>query len=355
MNVDRNQIVWLAVLLACIFLLWLLSDVLLPFVGGIALAYIQAPLADRLERAGMNRTAAALLIVSGVIAGIILLTLLLVPLVSEQMGALAAATPGLAARLQATIAHLGAPWLQQIFGEDANGRLPRLMAQSPGAVPEFLRSVWSSGKAMVSFLSVIAIMPVVVFYVICDWHLMIDTVDSWIPPCRRETVHRLATEIDAAVSGFLRGQAVICAIAGLYYAIALSFVGLDFAVVIGLLNGALTIVPYVGSAIGALLAVGMAIGQFWPQWMPMAIVSIILAIGQFITAYVLGPKLVGKNVGLHPVWLLFAMVAFGYLFGFAGLLVAVPLAAAIAVLLRYWLGCYYESPLYRGNPSSSAQ
>jgi predicted PurR-regulated permease PerM len=351
MNVDRNQIIWLIALLGFVFLLWLLSSVLLPFVGGIALAYIQAPLADRLERFGMNRTMAALLIVTDVLAAIVLFVFLLLPILSEQALALTAALPGMPARLQAMMTDLGLPQLHQIFGADANDRLPNLMPQSPGALTELAGSLWSGGKALASLVSVIVIMPVVVFYLICDWHLMVDTLDSWVPPRHRETVHRLASEIDVAVSGFLRGQAVICAIAGLYYAAALSLVGLDYAVMIGLLNGVLTIIPYLGSAIGTLLGVGMAIEQFWPHWIPIAIVCAIFAIGQFITAYVLGPKLVGKNVGLHPVWLLFAMVAFGYLFGFVGLLVAVPLAAAIAVLLRYWLERYWESPLYRGNPS----
>jgi predicted PurR-regulated permease PerM len=354
MSIDRNQIAWLAALLVLVFLLWLLSDILLPFVGGIALAYIQAPLADRLERLGMNRTLVALLIVTVVVMVIILLTLLVLPLLSEQTLALMAAIPTLATRLQAMMADLS-PRLQQIFGEDANEKLPKLMTQSPGALAELLSSLWSGGKALVSFVSVIVILPVVVFYLICDWHLMIDTVDSWVPSRHRETVHRLVKEIDGAISGFLRGQAGICAIAGLYYTAALSLVGLDFALLIGLLNGVLTFVPYVGSVIGAALGVGMAIEQFWPQWIPIAIVSAIFAIGQFITGYVLGPKLVGDNVGLHPVWLIFAMVAFGYLFGFVGLLVAVPLAAAIAVLLRFWLQRYCESPFYRGNPSGSTQ
>jgi predicted PurR-regulated permease PerM len=351
MNVDRNQIFWLMALLVFVFLLWLLNAILLPFVAGIALAYMQAPLADRLQRFGMNRTLAAVLIVSVVVSVIVLLTLLVMPLLSRQMLALMAAIPGYADRLQAMLAGFGSPWLEQILGDDPHQALPKLMTQSPGALTGLMGSLWAGGKALVSFVSVIVIMPVVTFYLICDWHRMVDTLDSWVPPRYRPTVHRLAGEIDAAVSGFLRGQAGICAIAAFYYAVALSLVGLDFGLLIGLLNGVLTIIPYVGSMMGALLGVGMAIEQFWPQWIPIAIVSAIFAIGQFITAYVLGPKLVGANVGLHPVWLIFAMVAFGYLFGFVGLLLAVPLAAALAVLFRFWLERYCESPLYRGNPS----
>jgi predicted PurR-regulated permease PerM len=351
MNLDRNQIFWLAALLIFVFLLWLLSDILLPFVGGIALAYIQAPIADRLERFGMNRTAATLLIVTVVMAAILLLTFLLIPLLSQQAVALMAAIPGLAARLQAMLADQAPPWLQQILGEDPKSAVPKLMAHAPDTTSQVMHSLWSGGKALVSFASLLVILPVVTFYLIYDWHPMIDTLDSWVPPRYRDTVHQFMREIDAAVAGFLRGQAGICAIAALFYMVALSLVGLDFALLIGLLNGVLTIIPYIGSVVGALLGVGMAIEQFWPQWIPIAIVCAIFAVGQFITAYVLGPKLVGDKVGLHPVWLLFAMVAFGYLFGFVGLLVAVPLAAAIAVLFRFWLVHYFESPLYRGHPS----
>lgn len=219
---------------------------------------------------------------------------------------------------------------------------------------DLVHSLRSGSMALVSFVSVIVILPVVVFYLICDWHFMIDTLDGWVPVRYRPTVHRLAKEMDQAISGFLRGQAVICVIAGFFYTVALSLVGLDFALLIGLLNGVLTFVPYVGSLIGATLGIGMAIEQFWPQWIPIAIVAAILAIGQFLTAYVLSPKLVGDNVGLHPVWLIFAMVAFGYLFGFVGLLLAVPLAAAIAVLFRFWLERYRESSFYRGIAERSA-
>jgi predicted PurR-regulated permease PerM len=236
MNLDSNRIFWLTALLVFAVLLWLLSDILFPFVGGIALAYVRAPLADRLERIGVNRTLAALLIVSVVTAAIIVLTLVVLPLLSQQTLALIAAIPGFAAQLQAMLAGLDSPWLQQIFGEHAIETLPKLMTQSPGNLTELLRSLWSGGKALASFLSVIAIMPVVTFYLIYDWHRMIDTLDSWVPLYRRDTVHRLVSEIDAVVSGFLRGQAGICAISGLCYAVALSLVGLDFALLIGLLK-----------------------------------------------------------------------------------------------------------------------
>jgi predicted PurR-regulated permease PerM len=178
---------------------------------------------------------------------------------------------------------------------------------------------------------------------------MVAILDGWVPPRNRPTVHRLAGEIDAAISGFLRGQAVVCLLVGIYYAVALSLIGLKFGLLIGVAAGVLTFMPYIGSMAGLLIAVGVAFGQFWPQWTSIVEVVAVFLVGQFVEGNVLGPKLVGDNVGLHPVWLIFAMFAFGYLLGFVGLLIAVPLAAAIAVLFRFGLSRYYESPFYQGE------
>jgi predicted PurR-regulated permease PerM len=349
MTVDRNLILWILALVVLIFLLWLLSPVLLPFLSGIALAYMQAPLADRLERLGMSRTLASLLIVSTVVLTLILLGLVLVPIVSEQAIALMATLSTYVTQLQALLADSGLPWLKQILGGDANKALPELASRGAGYLTGFLGSLWSGGRALISFISVLIIMPVVTFYLICDWHQMIDTLDSWVPPRRRKAVHQIVSEIDAAISGFLRGQAAICFISGIYYATALSLVGLNFGVLIGLIAGLLSFIPFVGSLTAVLIAVGVAIEQFWPHWIPIAIVVGIFMVGQFTSGYVLGPKLVGDHVGLHPVWLIFAMFAFGYLFGFVGLLIAVPLGAAIGVLFRFELTRYFASPLYRGE------
>jgi predicted PurR-regulated permease PerM len=194
-------------------------------------------------------------------------------------------------------------------------------------------------------------MPVVTFYLICDWHQMVAILDGWVPPQNRATVHRLVGEIDAAISGFLRGQAGVCLVVGIYYAVALTLVGLDFGLLIGLTAGVLTFMPYIGSMTGLLIAASVAVGQFWPNWISIAIVIGIFLVGQFVEGNVLGPKLVGDRVGLHPVWLIFAMFAFGYLLGLVGLLIAVPLAAAIGVLFRFGLSRYYASPFYLDEES----
>jgi len=195
-------------------------------------------------------------------------------------------------------------------------------------------------------------MPVVTFYLICDWHPMIEMVDSWLPVRQRDTVRQLTREIDFAIGGFLRGQVGVCLVLGVYYAIALMLVGLDFALLIGLIAGLITFVPYIGSMTGLMIAGSVAIAQFWPDWKRIAVVVGIFLIGQFVEGNIISPKFVGERVGLHPLWMIFAMFAFGYLFGFVGLLLAVPLAAAMAVLSRYGLRRYLASPFYSGEKPS---
>jgi predicted PurR-regulated permease PerM len=355
MNADRSSIFWIAVLVVCALALWLVKDILLPFAAGIALAYMQAPLAGRLERLGINRVAAALLIVTVVLLALILPAVLLAPVLSEQAIASLAGIPSAASRLQAALAGLSPPWLQQILGADANRTPAELMAQATGHLSGFLDSMWSGGKAALSFISVALVTPVVTFYLICGWPRMIDTLYNWVPPRNRDGVRRIVGEIDNAISSFLRGQVAICLLVAIYFAVTLSLVGLKFALLIGLVNGVLSFIPYVGPTIGMIIGVGVAVEQFWPQWTPIAIVVAIFLIGQFIAGYVLGPKLIGANVGLPPVWLIFAMLGFGCLFGFFGLLIAVPLGAAIAILFRAALAHYLESPIYMGEKSSRAQ
>jgi predicted PurR-regulated permease PerM len=348
----RHLTFWVVTLVVFAILLWLLREILLPFVAGLALAYLQTPMADRLERLGMNRTVAALLIVGGVVLTLVLLALLLVPILLTQAAALISDIPAYATHLQSLLSDSGPSWLRQFFdGGDGGKTMTELVAQGAGYMATVMSSLWAGGKALASFVSVLVVMPVVTFYSICDWHRMVAILDGWVPPRNRETVRRLAGEIDAAISGFLRGQAGVCLIIGIYYAAALSLIGLNFGLLIGLTAGVLTFMPYIGSLAGLLIGTSVAAGQFWPQWIPIAGVGAIFLFGQFVEGNILGPKLVGDRVGLHPVWLIFAMFAFGYLLGIVGLLIAVPLAAAIAVLFRFGLNRYLESPFYEGEES----
>jgi predicted PurR-regulated permease PerM len=348
----RHLTFWVATFLVLVALLWLLHDILLPFVAGIALAYVLAPLANRVERLGVNRTIAALLIVSLLVVTLIALVVLLVPLLLQQGVALISHIPGYFKRIKELIVDPNLPWLNWLDAAETGKTASDLVGQVATWLMSFSYSLWTGGKALVSFASVLIVMPVVAFYLIRDWHAMIDRMDSWIPVRQRETVRQLAREIDAAIGGFLRGQFGVCLVLGCYYAIALMLVGLDFALLIGLTAGVITFVPYIGSMTGLMIAASVAIAQFWPDWKRIALVVAIFLVGQFIEGNIVSPKFVGERVGLHPVWLIFAMFAFGYLFGFVGLLIAVPLGAAIAVLLRFALRQYFASPLYTGDKPS---
>ena len=345
----RQLAFWLVTLGVLAAALWVLHDVLLPFVTGIALAYVLAPLADRAQRLGMNRTIAALVIVGALVVSLIVLILLLVPLLLQQGAAFISHIPEYFKRVKELIVDANLPWLNWLGDAESNKTFSDLVGQVASWLLTFSYSVWTGGKALVSFASVLIVMPVVTFYLIRDWHSMIDKVDSWVPLRQRQIVRQLGREIDAAIGGFLRGQLGVCLVLGCYYALGLMLVGLEFGLLIGLIAGVITFVPYIGSMTGLMIATSVAIAQFWPDWKRIALVITIFLVGQFIEGNIVSPKFVGERVGLHPVWLIFAMFAFGYLFGFVGLLIAVPLGAAIAVVLRFALRQYFASSLYTGD------
>jgi predicted PurR-regulated permease PerM len=349
--VERQVIFWLAALALVALALWLLSEILLPFVAGLAIAYLLTPLTDRLERLGVNRLAAALLIITLVVLALVYVILLVAPIIGTQLSSFIESVPGYVTTLQSLLGDPSRPWLQKLLGVGFNADKPigDLVTQGVGWLTAFLRSLWSGGRALVSVFSLVVVTPVVAFYLIYDWHRMISNVDSWIPVQHRETVRELAREVDAAIAGFLRGQTAVCLILGSFYAVALTLSGLNFGLLLGLISGLITFIPYVGSMTGLVLSLGVAVAQFWPAYGSILIVLAIFLIGQFVEGNVLSPKLVGESVGLHPVWVIFALLAFGYLFGFVGLLVAVPLAATIGVLTRFALRRYLQSSLYTGE------
>ncbi|HEY8565393.1 MAG TPA: AI-2E family transporter [Beijerinckiaceae bacterium] len=356
MSVQRQMTFWLAALLVTAAALFVLRDVLLPFVAGLALAYLLDPIADRLERAHFGRLGATLAILIIFVLVLVLAIVLVVPLIGHQLAAFSAKLPGIAARLQQLAAEQGGPLLERIGGPDALADMQKsigdIVGQGANWVGGFLKSLWSGGQAVISLVALLVVTPVVAFYLLIDWDHMVATIDSWVPLRHRETVRRLAREIDGAVAGFIRGQAVVCLLLGTFYAVGLSLIGLNFGALIGMSAGILSFIPFVGSLTGLLLSMGVAIVQFWPDWTWIAATLAIFAAGQFIEGNILSPKLVGASVGLHPVWLMFALLAFGSLFGFLGLLLAVPLAASVGVLARYGLSRYLASPLYHGGAAS---
>jgi predicted PurR-regulated permease PerM len=353
MTLTRQMTFWVLTLVVGVLVLWVLREILLPFVAGMALAYLLNPLADRLERMGVHRLGATLVLIGAVVFAFVFLMLLFVPILASQLGAFIENLPGYFSKLQSLVSDPTRAWLRSLVGEGgADGQVGDLVKQGASWAGTFAKSLWTGGQALLSIFSLAVITPVVAFYVLYDWNRMVATVDSWIPLNQRDTVHGLAREMDSAIAGFVRGQTAVCLILGSFYAVSLTLTGLNFGLLIGIVSGLITFIPYVGSMAGLVLAGGVAVAQFWPEYTSILLVLGVFFLGQFVEGYVLQPKLVGESAGLHPVWLMFALFAFGYLFGFVGLLIAVPLAAVIGVLARFALRQYMTSPFYTGEPET---
>jgi predicted PurR-regulated permease PerM len=332
--------------------LFIFSDILLPFIAGMALAYFLDPVADRMQKAGFSRLWATVVILLAFVVLLVLGLMIIVPVLTNQFADLMKNMPDYIGRLQGLVTSFDPAWIEHTLGVSPGqlkDGLNSLMTGAIGFLTGLFKSLWSSGLAIINIISLFVVAPVVAFYMLLDWDRMVATVDSWVPREHVETVRAIAREIDRSIAGFVRGQGTLCLILGVYYALGLTVVGLNFGLLIGLLAGLISFIPYVGSLTGLILAIGVAFVQFWPDWMWVAAVAGVFFVGQFIEGNVLQPKLVGKSVGVHPVWLMFALLAFGALFGFVGLLVAVPCAAAIAVIMRFALARYKQSPLYQGN------
>jgi len=352
MSLHRQVIFWLCALAILVALVWLLQSVLLPFVGGIAIAYFLDPVADRLERLGLPRWAAASVILLGFIVLIVLAVVLLLPLLGEQISGFRDRLPSYVAALQRILAELNQGWLGSVVGDrlqDIQKSLGAYVGQGAALLGTFVSSLWSGGQVVVGVVSGLIVTPVVAFYILLDWDRMVARVDSWLPRDHVDSIRGIFRDIDSAIAGFVRGQATVSFLLGLFYGSTLTLAGVSFGFLIGLCTGLASFIPYVGSILGFIVAISVAIVQSWPDWhLPLYVVAI-FGVGQVLEGYVLSPRLVGGSVGLHPVWLMFSLLAAGSLFGFIGLLVAVPVAAAIGVLVRFGLRQYLASSLYTGN------
>jgi predicted PurR-regulated permease PerM len=356
MNFTRPIIFWTAMLASVVAAVVLLRGALLPFVAGGVLAYLLNPVVSRIERLGMNRLLATLGIMAIVVVAIALLMVLTVPTIVRELSHFIESLPSYLRRLQTLTTDPSRPWLSKIVGEGlaeaerSIGEITSLAANWFGA---FLHSIWSGGQELISIASLTVVAPIVACYLIFDWNRMIAAIDHWVPPVYRTTIRALASEIDLTIRGFVRGQSSLCLALAAFYALALSLIGLRHGVLIGVASGLLSFIPYLGSLTGLVIATCVAIAQFWPNWTLVFLVLAVFFVGQSLADYVLAPYLVGRKVHLNPVWMMFALFAFGYLFGFVGLLIAGPLAAAIGVLVRFALRQYYESALYAGSGTAT--
>ncbi len=326
--------------------LWILGDAILPFVLGGAIAYFLDPVADWLQRHGFSRLWATVLITVFALLMFVVLMLLVIPTLVSQAAALVETAPELLQNLQSFLSERF-PWAFE-EGSILRRSLSDLGQTIQSRGGELVNGLLASVGSIVNIALLFVIVPVVAFYLLMDWDRMVARIDSLLPRDHAPTIRRLAREIDTTLAGFLRGQGTVCLILGTYYAVALALVGLQFGLVVGALAGLISFIPYVGAIVGGVLAIGLALFQFWGDWIWVLAVYAIFQSGQMIEGNILTPKLVGDSVGLHPVWLIFALAAFGTLFGFLGLLLAVPLAAMLGVLARFGIEQYQQSRLYNG-------
>ncbi|ACM36129.1 MULTISPECIES: AI-2E family transporter [Rhizobium/Agrobacterium group] len=355
----RQVLFGIGTLAVVIAFLLTFSSILLPFVAGMALAYFLDPVADRLERLGLSRMMATVLILVSFVVIFVLSLVIIIPVLVTQLNDFITNIPDYVSQLQALIAKSNASWVPKWLNGQVStqmaaikGNFSRYLAEGAGFIGTLLSQLWNSGKALLDIISLLVVTPVVAFYLLLDWDRMMAKLDSLIPRNQVGAVREIAREMNRTIAGFVRGQGSLCLILGIYYAVGLSLIGLNFGLLIGFFTGMISFIPYVGSSVGLVLALGMAAVQFWPDYLWVVITGVFFFTGQFLEGNVLQPKLVGSSVGLHPVWLMFAMFAFGSLFGFLGVLVAVPCAAAVGVLVRFAVRRYLDSDLYYGEEAT---
>jgi predicted PurR-regulated permease PerM len=349
----------IALLAGLIVVAWLMlqlfASVLLPFVAAAGIAYVLDPPTRRLGKLGMRRSMAATVMILAMIAAVLLFALLLYPLIVVQVGLLIGRVPTYVALLQGWAGGVMSN-LQDSFGRDVvNDKVRDLVSGQAGAMLSYLAPALSSliggGFAIFNVLTLLIVTPVVAFYLLRDWPRVTGKIDSWLPYRYREVIRAQAREVDRILSAWVRGQALCCLILALFYAVALTAVGLDLGLIVGLAAGILSFIPYVGSITGGITSLGLALAQFH-SWHGVLAVAAVLVVGQILEGYVIYPRFLGDRVELPAVWVIFALFAGGAAFGFLGVMLAVPVAATIGVLCRFWLRRYLTSPLYLDPPQT---
>lgn len=354
----RLVVVWVAVVGSALTALLLLRGILLPFLVGLAAAYVLDPLADRLQRLGLGRTMATLALTTVFFAALVPLVLLLLPVIVEQVADLAAGLPAYLEELRARAARLTRLLDSEglIENPEVRGLVARFAERVLGFVGAAVANVVQSSLAVLNLISLFFVTPIVTFYLLRDWDRMVARVVHVIPPRHLPLARRLGGEIDTVLAGFLRGQGLVCLFLAGFYAFGLAVVGLDHGAVVGLLTGLFSFIPYVGMLIG--VAVGLLIALFqFDSFVPVALVGGVFALGQFIEGNFLTPRVVGTRIKLHPVWVIFAVLAGTAMFGLVGTFLGTPAAAVIAVLVRFgverWRGSAYYRETVETGPRGS--
>ena len=348
MTVQQRAAAWIGGFLVFLAAVFVLRGVLLPFVAGMAVAYFLDPACDRLEKLGCSRALATTIITACFFALLVTVLIFVVPLLYAQIVAFAERVPAYLSALDEAAAPAMA-FLQQFADGDDGLKLREAVGGYSADIvrwaSQLLGRLLSGIDALVGLAALVVITPIVTFYLLRDWDRIVENLNQWLPRAQAETIREQATLIDQTLAAFVRGQALVCILLGLFYAIGLTLAGLEFGIIVGFMTGLISFVPYFGMLLGFIVGTGMAIAQFG-ELVPVLIVASVFVVGQFIEGNFVTPKIVGERVGLHPVWIIFALLAGGALFGFVGVLLAVPVAAVVGVLTRFLLSSYLASALY---------
>lgn len=347
----KKWIFWLGIGLLLLVFIYLIRGVLLPFVVGMLTAYFLDPAADKLETKGLSRTVSTLIITGCFFLVLALLCVIVPPIIFDQISGLLAALPEYIAQFNAAYGHRLTEWIGLFPAAEVEG-IKQAAADTAGGMisfaGNFIGGLFSSGIVLINVLALLLITPVVTFYLLRDWDQVVARIDALLPRPHADIIREQLARIDDALAGFLHGQFNVCLLLAAFYAIGLSLAGLKFGLVVGLLTGLLVIIPYVGAIFGFALGMGIAFFQF-EDYASITLVLVVFLLGQALESYFLTPKLVGEKVGLHPVWIIFGMLAGGALFGFVGVFLAVPATAVIGVLIRFATERYLQSSYYRGG------
>ncbi len=339
-------------LFAVCVVLYLFSSILLPFVAAACIAYFLDPPTTRLTRLGLPRGIAAGIMVVGLLAAMLLFALLLYPLLVAQVGLLISRAPSYVFDIREWAGDVVHRLQEQLGSEYVDEKIRDLVAGQAGIMIGWLGGaltrIVGSGFALFNVLSLAVVTPVVAFYLLRDWRRAVARLDSWMPRRYAGVLRAQAREVDRILSAWLRGQAICCLLLALFYAVALTLVGLDLGLIVGISAGMLSFIPYVGSITGGVTSIALALAQF--HWQGVTVVAGVFVVGQVLEGYVIYPRFLGDRVELHAVWVIFALFAGGAAFGFLGVLLAVPIAAALGVLARFWLRRYLHSSLYLEPP-----
>lgn len=356
MTAGKQLAAWLIALAVFIFLLVTLRSILLPFVVGMAIAYILDPVCDMLERWGLSRRSATAVVTLLFLILVAVILISVVPILAQEVTDFLTSLPDLVKQAQKRLipiyqgfrGRLHLPAISELNGivESKFGNAVTWLAQA-------LQGLLGQGLALASLLSLVFITPVVTFYLLRDWDLLVGRIDRLLPRQHAATIRAQIAEIDRTLAGFARGQGMVCLTLAIFYATSLALIGFPFGIVVGVSAGILTFIPYVGATSGFVAAIAIALAQF-DDWQSIGLVAGVFLVGQILEGNVLTPKLVGDRVGLHPVWIIFALLSGGALFGFLGLLLAVPVAASLGVLVRFAIAHYLDSSLYRGGATIEA-